>query len=120
MFLLLHIWRTEAVSPSKVPKTMQATSVEDASPPAPRTAWQAKHKLKQCQLHAMFFVNCWLLHGCIRITTAFMAQKPAEPKDLPRQWSSNVRSSTVTDIQIVLVEDIWQTLGLQTALQLTP
>ena len=66
-----------------------------------------------------FFVNCWLLHGYIRITTAFMAQKPAEPKDLPRQWSSNVRSSTVTDIQTVLVEDIWQTLGLQTALQLT-
>ena len=39
MFLALPICRTDVVPPSKVPKTKQTTSVEDASLPASRTAW---------------------------------------------------------------------------------
>ena len=45
VFLVLPICRTDVVSPSKVPKTKQNTPVEDASLPAPRTAWHLKCRL---------------------------------------------------------------------------
>lgn len=59
VFLVLPICRTDGVSPSKVPKTKQNTSVEDASLPAPRTAWHLKCRLYwicvACNGGAIFF-----------------------------------------------------------------
>lgn len=59
VFLVLPICRTDVVSPSKVPKTKQNTPVEDASLPAPRTAWHLKCRLYwicvACNGGAIFF-----------------------------------------------------------------
>jgi hypothetical protein len=94
-FLVLPICRTDVVSPSKVPKTKQNTPVEDASLPAPRTAWHLKCRLYwicvACNGGAIFFYfHLLAFHECIRASATFLGQKPAEPKGPPRQWPSNV------------------------------
>ena len=130
VFLVLPICRTDVVSPSKVPKTKQNTPVEDASLPAPRTAWHLKCRLYwicvACNGGAIFFY--------FSFAGFFMSASgpvlPSWDRSLlsPRAPQGNGLQMCKVQ-QWLLLESFWwktafysicQTSGLKTALQLAP
>ena len=78
-----HQWKMLAHLPPGLPSTLIIDCIETVS--------------VACYMFGFMF---WLLHGfrTFRTSPSFMAQRPAEPKDHPRQWPSNMQSSTVAVI----------------------